>query len=118
MNRILKFRAWHDGAKQMLLEDNPGNIFRWKNEGQPVEIMQYTGLKDSKGVEIYEGDVLRSSNWACDCEVRWKDGGFVNMQGETCYTLGADIARHLENYEMDIAVIGNIYDNPELLGGK
>ena len=62
MNREIKFRAWHKEAKEMFIEDGIkyrfGECLKFLWEKQPVEVMQYTGLKDCKGVEIYEGDIV------------------------------------------------------------
>ena len=81
----------------------------------PDTVCQFTGLKDHTDEDIYDGDILHSDNWACLCVVEWHDGGFILAQGERSNTIGHEIESHLDRYENDIAVIGNIHDNPELL---
>jgi uncharacterized phage protein (TIGR01671 family) len=124
--REIKFRAW-DG-KEMLTGFYlmPADIIvppAWrKNVGRDVTWMQYTGLKDAKGVEIYEEDVVRS---IYDEEV-----GVIKHGQYQQVTTGAD---YMQNYGWHIncgnhnhtilgvndipyfEVIGNIYGNPELL---
>ena len=71
-------------------------------------IGQYTGLKDKKGVEIYEGDILQLDE--ISYPVLFEDGGF---QIKTSTSQGNSFA--IQERVKKFVVIGNIYDNPELL---
>lgn len=112
MNREIKFRAWYTPEKRFVIfalfkggwcleEDsvNTGALELWQ---------EFTGLHDRNGKEIYEGDILWNGDWLEDAHtyndlgnslVEWKSDccGFSGMNGES------------------IEVIGNIYENPELL---
>ena len=73
-----------------------------------VEIMQYTGLKDKNDTEIYEGDII--STWYDQNEViEWGVGGwlpFINT---------IEWPDYWYDNKPNVEVIGNIYENPELL---
>ena len=72
-----------------------------------VELMQYTGLHDKHGKEIYEGDIL-GNEWG-KYRLYWDSGAFIaKSEDGFCFHL---IALDLTALE----VIGNIYENPELL---
>jgi len=80
-----------------------------------IELMQYTGLKDKNGKEIYEGDILKIKPNNSIAEVGWDEDGYYGVMIDgRCYAFGAGTDIKVRTSE----VIGNIYENPELLGGK
>ena len=80
-------------------------------------LMQYTGLKDKNGKEIYEGDVVILDHWKSQdifdyskpFSVTWQDGQIDFRQGLYHNFIGS------MNGKIDLRIIGNIYENPELL---
>lgn len=120
--RIIKFRAWDKVNKNMLYDVSTGTVTIWYKEisakSENCVFMQYTGLKDATGKEIYEGDIvveaykgefsiclttfekkpLKSGTY----EVKWNKIGF---------NLGSEDGR-------DYEVIGNIYEFPKLFERK
>ena len=113
--REIKFRAWL--KKQKLMRYNvsihAGQIFTghcWIPFDNNVELMQYVGLKDKNGVKIFEGDIVR-----CDdeiCTIVW-DEPYV-LYAVSSKENGNDSLGDFE--PKDLEVIGNIYENKELLG--
>ena len=121
--REIKFRAWEENHKSMIqdigiLQSNyrsqcvtgsNGISFRWNCPN--VILMQYTGLKDKNGTEIYEGDTIAFEGIGKSNTVIFHDGCFgVDLFG---INHGAEL-RHLNDSEK-WEVIGNIHENPELL---
>lgn len=75
---------------------------------------QYTGLKDKNGKEIYEGDIVKAEKWKPKhYEIAFIEGGFCAIQGDCNYPI--DINHFYDSKGCMIEVIGNIYDNAELL---
>jgi len=124
--REIKFRAW-DGKKiaselPAYLEPHDINetINSMKNEG--MTLMQYTGLKDKNGKEIYEGDVVNVFDWGIKSSDRIIGTGVVEWSNEQ---MGWEIYSKSEGYIVEdrfdlfckatFEVIGNIYENPELI---
>ncbi len=134
--REIKFRAWDTGKEIYLTVmqlDIQGHYFPPSLRAIEVDnlelilqdaciIEQYTGLKDSKGHEIYEGDIVKahakkdslfgevgeikfySNSWCVDMSKRYP----MAREGWCC-TIKADFT---------IEIIGNIHENPELLETK
>lgn len=137
MNRIIKFRGksifggeWLYGCL-VNMEHNRFSILPEINkmprckciadyEIHNTTIGQFTGMKDKNGKEIYEGDILGAKGKV----IGWVKGGvrgycydvvYINHPaGESRWTLYSTVK---DDYPEQIEVIGNIYDNPELLKG-
>ncbi|UXR50994.1 YopX family protein [Staphylococcus simulans] len=73
------------------------------------KLMQYTGLKDKNGKEIYESDIVRNLYGELYV-VEWLDGSFVLTE---FYNGGYD--HYIIDSSTEYEVLGNIYENPELL---
>jgi uncharacterized phage protein (TIGR01671 family) len=81
-----------------------------------IALMQYTGLKDKNGREIYEGDIIREHAIDEDGQhlissVVFFDGAFCTDDGEYLY----DAIMSLDRDENHSEIIGNIYENPDLI---
>ena len=111
--REIKFRAWDIEKKQML---HIHTLFL-KNKDEicpPGILMQYTGLKDKNGKEIYEGDIVRHPIYSKNLSIIWHDGKYVSM-----FVASYDGKHGLETIALTVCeVIGNIYENPELCETK
>lgn len=79
-----------------------GDVLNAVEDGD-LALMQYTGLKDKNGKEIYEGDIVRSGNWIAEVPS-------INEFILQAMTYG----QSMTDYTRTI-VIGNIYENPELI---
>lgn len=123
MMRKIKFRAWDKGDKVMLhshtemFDDMIG--FRFGHFSvdtdtmDDIVLMQYTGLQDKNGVEIYEGDIFKA---------RWPDViAVVEWDAENARFLGWTLERERKivyvGREPAVEVIGNLYENPDLVKG-
>lgn len=136
--RAIKFRAWDKTHKKMLdrVLAGPGDPcsivwdeigHEWLNFDESCgTIMQYTGLTDDNGKEIYESDIaLDHKHIDLKTIVKWRDGkgewlgsevgwvlnnGYYTTEFETC------TKSPYEHEEIvNVTILGNIYENPELL---
>ena len=109
--RTIKFRAWDKNNLRMLeheqlLKSSP--YYQSPFTRDDIELMQFTGLLDKNGKEIYEGDIIQ--NEFGKKIVTWCDGGFYCDEEKTIMRI------YFWLLELSkIKVIGNIYENPELL---
>lgn len=122
--RIIKFRAWLSGTHDNITFGETKMDYSvvlsskgywcsveggWDIHGcyPTIPIMQFTGLKDKNGKEIYEGDLLNN-----EMGVVWSKYAFV-----PAYDWGRsdDFEDWGTNWNENIHVIGNIYENPELI---
>ena len=137
-NSRFKFRAYHIEQGKMINIENSlsfssdGDIWINENKQMPLNVfsgwaskdfklMQYTGLKDKNGISIYEGDVCRcyggvqafgQYEYSGIYEVKYTGNSFDMVKNNCGYGWG------LSGVIDIIEIIGNIYENPELLKEK
>ena len=128
--REIKFRAWDKYTEEMWnvetlhIEDEYVDLFKTNIYEKPLEnpwakisdviLMQYTGLKDKNDVEIYEGDIVEAYFWN-DKLKPVKEKGFIGFKsGSFIFNFGDGTWEYLDGYD-DIFIVGNIYENKNLL---
>lgn len=117
---IPKFRAWLKKEQKM---DNEIDHISWLEDelycigdgitymvlAEDLVLMQSTGLKDKNGKEIFEGDVVSIDTDEFDLLfVKYESCIYWLMDDEEC-------VEHLSDYYKYVSIVGNIYENPELL---
>jgi len=103
--REFKFRCW-DITQQMIYNIEAGKP--WKcNEGKDkiITIMQWTGLQDKKGKDIYEGDIMDTRYGIATVKYSEGHGGFIPFAYPS----------NVPDSDTETEIIGNIFENPELL---
>ena len=118
--REIKFRAWVEEENEMMSVEEiifcevggVAEINEWWGDNRFI-LMQCTGLKDKNGVEIYEGDILRWYGYEVKGGKQIRPEKLLVVAGYIrdahkvlCITEGTD---------QTVEIIGNIYENPELL---
>ena len=117
--RAIKFRAFnktenkfHDFVEVRIVPKIKTNILDFTiPDDEDIIVQQYTGLKDSKGVEIYESDIIKAKIGAVDfiLKIEFENGKFMAVGDDDLTAF--DLFTITDKCE----VIGNIFENPELL---
>ena len=121
--REIKFRAWDklgddEGNPCMrswdqLLRDKYANSADSIFNDKMLILMQYTGIKDKKGVEIYEGDIVRCVSDHVGTVVWKEEDACFNVDGYYCQSDDYPTMAFMEGQPFE--VIGNVCENPELV---
>lgn len=145
MNREIKFRAWDGKYKKMHYKVSVGNTYDKENytahamylnsgdtdyhipdggqwmhfdEHSDCQLMQFIGLLDKHGKEIYEGDIVKSkSHNPENYLIEFIEGGFC-ATNRIVDNYPIDINHFYPSVGTDLEIIGNIYEHPELLTTK
>jgi uncharacterized phage protein (TIGR01671 family) len=117
MNRVIEFRVWDEGYKQMYYAKNgyaPVSYFGLSNSdlvastmANKHHLMQFSGLHDKNGKKIFERDILKDKNGIVSI-VEYRNCEFVKNDRISVPPLFAS-----SGY-LQIEVIGNLYENPDL----
>lgn len=125
MSRVIKFRVWYKDKMWPATIGDDGHVCIWRDDAEeignhcighchesndilkPVEnLMQFTGLKDKNGVEIYEGDIMKSPE-GFTREVIW----YENDSGWRLKEKSGNVTMSFKGWIFQNEVIGNIFEN-------
>lgn len=127
--RIIKFRAWDEYSKEMVYEDNffmasfnPFRISRKDNRVVLDNIIQFVGELDVNGKEIYHLDIMKGKfGTGIGCaSTKYKEFYFMVDWHEHSHSFHLNMPNNYGRYRFcpylsNCEVVGNIYQNPELL---
>lgn len=124
-NQMVNVKSIHFGTNKIIVgySKSKTNYGNYSVSFDDIELMQFTGLYDKNGKEIYEGDILQHEYNYCDKTdryiVKW-DGDnlqfvFENIVKKNTYMALEDFYDDY-NGEYSISIIGNMYENSDLLG--
>ena len=121
--REIKVRGWNTRTKVMLYFQDmiPFSRELFGTEGvfiplsKHIELMQFTGLKDKNGKEIFEEDIVKHTDGNVGVVYYWETKATFMVD---FHDLGDPDGYHdqFDSYDMGYEVIGNIHENPKLLG--
>lgn len=118
-NREIKFRAWNPRIKQMefdfeivFFRGETDLRFTYYDDADYLIHMQYTGLKDKYDKEIYEGDILR---WFPDKRKKYQDEIIRWSEKGAQFHFGNWYENDFPDTTEESKIVGNIYENPNLL---
>ena len=139
---IPKYRVWVKTEKRMVFSDDilgidyenkeivtqqvyfenglPDNRDIYCYDFDEIELTQSTGLKDKNGKEIFEGDILacETDDEVINLNIFWDEEHALFMFESKKYNEQEPLAELVENNTYPFEIIGNVYENPELLEDK
>ncbi len=128
-NIMTEVKSLHLGTRKVIIgySESGTNFGNYSVSFGDIKLMQYTGLKDRNGKEIYEGDILAVDNIIEDemtsrhlrtiCVVYFNEEAGAYYIKDVTQNDEYSIEHFIDEVSYDFSIIGNIYDNPELLGG-
>ena len=113
LDKVLELESIRFDTKVIEVYDESCNTYRYL-DFEDVEFMENTGLKDKNGKYIYEGDIVTvNGTWDCIIEYKQSSCAFVLKSIDSRWSMG-----YFSNYddiEEMLEVIGNVYENEELM---
>ncbi len=119
MNRVIKFRYW-DGDEIIKWDDfffsDISAVTDYSGDFSYIEqdkLMQFTGLTDKNGKEIYEGDIIKYFNRVA--QIKYSDMYACFIMYSEFDKQSFSLCDSINDSKRDLEVIGNVFENPELI---